>query len=170
MLTYKIRHSLSFHLDKSRKEIVKTVLVIQTVKIIFDFLVVWRKVGYDFFIDVLYTCKTSARENHPTREKATRCVSPFLAWGDFHGRSRFARSTIPEEKWGTTSSLWNISNLSAAVLFFLRDTVDIVSRFYGNDWKVIPFWIHHFFSQWKIIMIRIFYLILNLSKETHLKI
>ena len=24
----------------------------------------------------------------------------FLAWGDFHTRSRFARSTIPEEKWG----------------------------------------------------------------------
>ena len=24
----------------------------------------------------------------------------FLAWGDFHARSRFARSTIPEEKWG----------------------------------------------------------------------
>ena len=28
-------------------------------------------------------------------------VSPFLAWGDFHARSRFACSTIPEEKWGT---------------------------------------------------------------------
>ena len=24
------------------------------------------------------------------------------AWGDFHARSRFTRSTIPEEKWGTT--------------------------------------------------------------------
>ena len=24
----------------------------------------------------------------------------FLAWGDFHARSRFPRSTIPEEKWG----------------------------------------------------------------------
>ena len=32
-------------------------------------------------------------------------VSPFLAWVDFHARSRFARSTIPEEKWGTTRSL-----------------------------------------------------------------
>ena len=41
----------------------------------------------------------SAHENHPTREKARR-VSPFLAWGDFHARSRFARSTIREEKWG----------------------------------------------------------------------
>ena len=29
----------------------------------------------------------------------------FLEWGDFHARSRFARSTIPEEKWGTTRSL-----------------------------------------------------------------
>ena len=32
-------------------------------------------------------------------------MSPFLSWGDFHARSRFARSTIPEEKWGTTRSL-----------------------------------------------------------------
>ena len=61
----------------------------------------------------------STRENHPTRKKATRggerenlfiilspCrVSPFLAWGDFHAPSRFARSTISEEKWGTTRSL-----------------------------------------------------------------
>ena len=29
---------------------------------------------------------------------STRRVSPFLALGDFHGRSRFAYSTIPEEK------------------------------------------------------------------------
>ena len=29
-----------------------------------------------------------------------RRVSPFLAWSDFHARSNFARSTIPEEKWG----------------------------------------------------------------------
>ena len=34
-----------------------------------------------------------------------RRVSPFIAWGDFHARSSFARSTIPEEKWGTTRSL-----------------------------------------------------------------
>ena len=27
-------------------------------------------------------------------------MSPFLAWGDFHARSRFARYTIPEEKLG----------------------------------------------------------------------
>ena len=35
-------------------------------------------------------------------------VSPFLAWGDFHARSRFARSAILEEKWGTTRSLYTI--------------------------------------------------------------
>ena len=29
----------------------------------------------------------------------------FFAWGDFHGRSRLARSTIPEEKLETTRSL-----------------------------------------------------------------
>ena len=28
-----------------------------------------------------------------------------VAFSDFHARSRFARSTIPEEKWGTTRSL-----------------------------------------------------------------
>ena len=37
--------------------------------------------------------------------KSPRRVSPFLAWGDFHARSRFARSTISEEIWGTTRSL-----------------------------------------------------------------
>ena len=39
-------------------------------------------------------------------------MSPFLAWGDFHVRSRFARSTIPEEKWGTTSSLARLAALA----------------------------------------------------------
>ena len=36
-------------------------------------------------------------------------VSPFLAWVDFHARSRFVRSTIPEEKRWTTRSLALIS-------------------------------------------------------------
>ena len=35
----------------------------------------------------------------------TRRVLSFLAWGDFHARSRFDRSTTPEEKWGTTRKL-----------------------------------------------------------------
>ena len=43
-----------------------------------------------------------------------RRVSPFIAWGDFHARSSFARSTIPEEKWGTTRSLaFNKNQVSA---------------------------------------------------------
>ena len=41
--------------------------------------------------------------------KITPRVSPFLAWGDFHARSRFACSTILEEKWGTTRSLVSLS-------------------------------------------------------------
>ena len=37
--------------------------------------------------------------------REARRGGPFLAWGDCHARLRFARSTIPEEKWGTTCSL-----------------------------------------------------------------
>jgi len=44
-----------------------------------------------------------------------RRVSPFLAWGDFHARSRFARSTIPEDKWGTTRGLLLISIIPISV-------------------------------------------------------
>ena len=29
----------------------------------------------------------------------------IIMWGDFHACSPFARSTVPEEKWGTTRSL-----------------------------------------------------------------
>ena len=42
---------------------------------------------------------------HASKGVSPRRVSPFLACGDFHERSRFARSTIPEEKWGTSRSL-----------------------------------------------------------------
>ena len=48
------------------------------------------------------------------REKATRRVSPFLAWGDFH-----TRSTIPEEKWGTTRSLTTFAFFESSVLEML---------------------------------------------------
>ena len=37
--------------------------------------------------------------------------SPFLAWGYFHARSLFARPTIPEEKWGTTRSLYKYNGM-----------------------------------------------------------
>ena len=36
--------------------------------------------------------------------RGERKMRPFLVWGDFHARLRFARSTILEEKWGTTRS------------------------------------------------------------------
>ena len=51
LLTYKIRHSLAELVDKSRKEIIKT--VIKIIKIISSFLVVCRKLGYAFFVGVL---------------------------------------------------------------------------------------------------------------------
>ena len=47
--------------------------------------------------------------------------APFLAWGDFHARSCFTRSTIPEEIWGTTSSLFCRSLLSA--ILFIKFTI-----------------------------------------------
>ena len=46
-----------------------------------------------------------------------RRVSPFLAWGDYHSRWRFACSTIPEEKWGTTRSL---GELTPMILLLVR--------------------------------------------------
>ena len=54
-----------------------------------------------------YSLCAHVRINSEERKNflSPRRVSPFLAWGDFHARSRFARSTIPEEKCGTTRSL-----------------------------------------------------------------
>ena len=54
-------------------------------------------------------------ERKMTHFLSPRRVSPFLAWGDFHARSRFARSTIPEDKWGTTRGLLLISIISISV-------------------------------------------------------
>ena len=67
-----------------------------------------------FFFRDSRASEMQARENHPTRQKATpdrerkkwgsliflspHRVLPFLAWGDFHACLRFARSTIPEQK------------------------------------------------------------------------
>ena len=42
-----------------------------------------------------------------TRARVKITLLPLLTWGDFHARSRFAPSTISEEKWGTTRSLGN---------------------------------------------------------------
>ena len=46
-----------------------------------------------FFFRDTHASETRARVKITPREKR-------LAWGDFHARSRFARSSIPEEKWG----------------------------------------------------------------------
>ena len=53
----------------------------------------------------------------------------------------------------------NLQHCRQPCYSYLWATVDIVGCFYGNEWKIIPFWIHHFFSQWKILMIQIFDLI-----------
>ena len=51
------------------------------------------------------------------RECAWKSPHAFLAWGNFHMRLRFARSIIPEEKWGllvvyyTTRAPRNLSQL-----------------------------------------------------------
>ena len=57
---------------------------------------------------------------------------PFLAWVDFHARSRFARSTIPEKKSGTTRSLkfnrvLNIRNKKTPVSH-LKHSVELVIK------------------------------------------
>ena len=55
----------------------------------------------------------SARENHCTREKGRHAgeLSPpgiaFLAWGDFHARLRFARSTTSSPPFFLRDSLYN---------------------------------------------------------------
>ena len=50
-----------------------------------------------------------------------RRVSPFLAWGYFHARSRFPRSTVPEEKWGTTRSLIFMGNVFTTTFTHTHD-------------------------------------------------
>ena len=52
-----------------------------------------------------------ARKARRGRERGLSPAAPypprlaFLSWGDFHGSSSFARSTIPEGKWATTCRL-----------------------------------------------------------------
>ena len=51
-------------------------------------------------------------------------MSPFLAWGDFHARARFACSTIPEERWG----LFVVYTILSALCFGEFKLRVIVSR------------------------------------------
>ena len=59
-------------------------------------------------------------------------MSPFLAWGDFHARSRFARSTIPEEKWGTTRSLTTRHKQSRSLCYEIRIDPRLRRKKYKN--------------------------------------
>ena len=53
--------------------------------------------------------------------------------GDFHTCSRFARFTIPEEKWGTTHSLWKPWLLTESN-FFKGDNKTAEFFFTRLDW------------------------------------
>ena len=59
-----------------------------------------------FFLRDSRASETRARVKITPREKGETLISlsplrlTFLAWDDFHARSRFACFTIPEEKWG----------------------------------------------------------------------
>ena len=68
---------------------------------------------------------------------------------------------------------WKISKLatlSATLLFLSLSYCRYCGLFLWKWMKNNPFWMHHFFSQWKILIIQIFDLILdNFSKEIHPK-
>ena len=48
---------------------------------------------------------------------------PFLAWDDFHAHSRFARSTIPEDK------IWTKFNGGLLVVYVFSVVVNIASSY-----------------------------------------
>ena len=74
--------------------------------------------------------KITPREKRRHIFLSPRRVSTFLAWGDFHVRSRFPRSTVPEEKWGTTRSLEIVVYKYSAQLK--------CSLFFPGFWKWMP--------------------------------
>ena len=57
----------------------------------------WRS-QLEFFV-VRATHKVKSLGFVPHFSLSSLCLA-FLAWGDFHVRLHFARSTVPEEKWG----------------------------------------------------------------------
>ena len=62
-----------------------------------------------FSAGIVERAKRERACNSPHARKARRS-GPFLAWGDFQARSPFARSTIPDDKWGETRSLVHVLN------------------------------------------------------------
>ena len=85
-------------------------------------------------------------------------------WGDFHARSRFARSTIPEQKWGTTRSLRAVKTLytlsvkrKSSIIVYegsrtgrTRLENSWISEFFFNAFKVLEILLHSFWS-WKVL-------------------
>ena len=81
-----------------------------------------------FFLRIVgRASETRARVKITPREKgetrlvflSPRRVSPFLAWGDYQAPSRFACSTVPEDKWGTTPSLIQYDPYSIIIRFWV---------------------------------------------------
>ena len=71
----------------------------------------WESIRLFFRLRVVPRLSSKTVER-AKRERAWKSPHPRkddtrlgLAWGAFHARSRFARSTITEEKWGTTRLL-----------------------------------------------------------------
>ena len=68
----------------------------------------WRIVSHFPSSERQANVKITPREKGGTRRGERKGRPPrlaFLTWGDFHARSHFIRSAIPEGKWGTTRSL-----------------------------------------------------------------
>ena len=63
--------------------------------------------------------KITPRENRRHAAGREKNACRLFSWGDCHARSRFARSTIPEEKWGTTRSL-SLALRTVFNLYFLQ--------------------------------------------------
>ena len=58
--------------------------------------------------------ETQACVKITSREKGETRWGAFLAWGDFHARSRFARSTKAEEKWGLLVAICTMTSFTIA--------------------------------------------------------
>ena len=75
--------------------------------------VVWKRMQQLPRLRVVPHFSSGIVERGNTRP-GDRKISPprvsFSRVGDFHAHSRFARSTIPEERWGTTRSLTTPNN------------------------------------------------------------
>ena len=68
-------------------------------------------------------------------------MSPFLAWGDFHALLRFAGSTFPEDKWGTTRSLTPRSSghisTFGLVFFVLKSLLGIARQYSRKKFAIL---------------------------------